>query len=199
MKPKHLLTFLEYCSHKCNSRLAKLSLTKMNLAEVPITKNGITAALCELIGSCPLLRHIDLSWCSLTPKQLTMIAYELLSKKDEIRSLNLSYNVSLSAQSAPEEKEQPDPAAVDTGLLPGSKEFIDNLFEFLAENYFINHIDFSGMGLQREHLLKISHLVQEPCSVVMALHLSDNGIRSNGELLEEVLDIFDIEDECLEP
>jgi hypothetical protein len=33
----------------------------------------------------------------------------------------------------------------------------------------------------------------------MALHLSDNGIRSNGELLEEVLDIFDIEDECLEP
>ena len=48
-------------------------------------------------------------------------------------------------------------------------------------------------------MLKISHLVQEPCSVVMALHLSDNGIRSNGELLEEVLDIFDIEDECLEP
>ena len=33
----------------------------------------------------------------------------------------------------------------------------------------------------------------------MALHLSDNGIRSSGDLLEEVLDIFDIEDECLEP
>ena len=147
MKPKHLLTFLDYISHKCNSRLAKLSLTKMNLAEVPITTHGVTAALCEIIGSCPLLRHIDLSWCSLTPKQLSMITSELLSKKEEIRTLNLSYNVSLSTQSAPEVTESTDPAAVDVGLLPGSKEFLDNLFEFLEEIYFINHIDFSGMGL----------------------------------------------------
>lgn len=34
---------------------------------------------------------------------------------------------------------------------------------------------------------------------MLSLHLSDNGIRACQELLMEVLDSFDIEDECLEP
>jgi hypothetical protein len=37
IKPGHLLAFLEACGTSCNTRLAKLSMSKMNLAEVPIT------------------------------------------------------------------------------------------------------------------------------------------------------------------
>ena len=130
IKPGHLLALLEACGTSCNTRLAKLSMSKMNLSEVPITGQGLTAALCEIIGCCHLLRHLHLSWCSLTPKQLCLISYELLSKKDEMRSLNLSYNVSLSAP----ETVQSDGPTGEAALLPGAQEFLGNLFEFLTDN-----------------------------------------------------------------
>ena len=34
---------------------------------------------------------------------------------------------------------------------------------------------------------------------MISLHLSDNSIRASHELLTDMLDSFDIEDECLEP
>jgi len=143
IKPGHLLAFLEACGTSCTTRLAKLSLSRMNLGEVPISGHGLTSHLCELIGSCQLLRHLDLSWCSLTPKQLTLITKELLSKKEDMRSLNLSYNVSLSA-----------PETVTSGGIaegatspPVTHQLLDNLFEFLTGNCLVSHLDFSGMGL----------------------------------------------------
>ena len=78
-----------------------------------------------------------------------MIAKELLAKKEEIRSLNISYNVSLSTM---------DPklsagTAEEMILSSGSKEFLDILVEFLTDNCFIVHLDFSGMGLLRDQIL----------------------------------------------
>ena len=62
----------------------------------------------------------------------------------------------------------------------------------------MNHLNFSGMGLQEDHLLKIADLVQGLNSNVLSLHLSDNGIRLNEQLLMDLIDAFDIEDESLE-
>jgi len=72
-----------------------------------------------------------------------LITKELLSKKEDMRSLNLSYNVSLSA---PE-------TVTSGGIAEGvtspavTHQLLDNLFEFLTGNCLVSHLDFSGMGL----------------------------------------------------
>ena len=121
----------------------KLSLTRINLSEVPVGGYGLTAALCSIIRSNELLFHLDLSWCNLTAKQLSNITKELLPKKEEIRSLNLSYNVLLSMP----EPMSSDEAPGERALPPASQEFLDNLYEFLTGNCLVNHLNFSGMGL----------------------------------------------------
>ena len=46
--------------------------------------------------------------------------------------------------------------------------------------------------------MKIADLVQELNSNVLSVHMSDNGIRSNDQLMLDLIDAFDIEDESLE-
>ena len=88
-----------------------------------------------------------------------------------------------------------------------SNSFLNNLLEFLQhEDMELNHIDLSGMQLQRDQLVKICHaLVKMPH--MSAVHLNDNGINNFGQMNTiddenetklELMDIFGIHPTALE-
>ena len=54
----------------------------------------IVDKICKMIITKEFLTHLDLSWASLSPKQLSLIADTLIENHEQIplRNLNLSYN-----------------------------------------------------------------------------------------------------------
>lgn len=64
----------------------------------------------------------------------------------------------------------------------------------MAKNDLLYHLDLSGMNLADEQIIQISQTATM-CEGLIALHMSDNGIRAEKELLGEVLDLFGLSED----
>jgi len=78
-----------------------------------------------------------------------------------------------------------------------SEDFFDQLCEYLEVTESLNHIDLSGLSFGAEQLTILCPLLAE-IATLMAVHLSDMGIKRNEEdpdndLMLEVLDHFGID------
>lgn len=54
----------------------------------------------------------------------------------------------------------------------------------------LNHLDISGMNFSNEQLLQVADTALCQSENLLAIHLSDNGIRFNTEIRDEILDIM---------
>lgn len=69
---------------------------------------------------------------------------------------------------------------------------IDKLVEFIEKSESIAHLDFSGMCISMEHLLRLSNAISGK-SVMMGVHFSDNGINQDLDKKLDILDCFGIQ------
>lgn len=106
-----------------------------------------------------------------------------------IRNLNFSYNCLI--QPPKDEGVYYDENDVN---YEASEEFVENLCEFIQKNEVLHHLDISGMNFADEQIIQISQNASQSESLV-ALHMSDDGIRTEKELLGEVLDIFGLSEQ----
>ena len=180
---------------------------KLKLSNVNLNDNKVVENLCETIKSKEFLSQLDLSNCGLGPAQLLMISDELICPDSNpiqvLRNLNIGYNRLNFPLSSPE--------CID------SEQFIDNLLAFIEDTKSLNHLDISGMNLGREfnpesyrhpydqsrhntnpQILDIAKAcVKSP--LLVGLHISDNGLSQDQELMSEVLDIFGLGEKELQP
>jgi hypothetical protein len=82
----------------------------------------IVGKLCKIIITKEFLTHLDLSWASLSPKQLSLIAGTLNENHEQIplRNLNLSYNSLYSNEENIDYK--------------ASQEFVQNISEYISKS-----------------------------------------------------------------
>ena len=59
----------------------------------------------------------------------------------------------------------------------------------------LNHLDLSGLSLEKEHLLTLCPVVAL-AENIQCFHLNDNSIRNDFELMLEILDIFGISEQA---
>jgi len=85
---------------------------------------------------------LDLSWCKLVPKDLAEITSCLADNAFALRNINLSYN-----KLDFDERNEKD--------YEESEAFMDGIEQFLIEAMFVNHVNFSGMGLQEKQVRRL--------------------------------------------
>lgn len=158
---------------------------RLKLSNINLCDNEIIEKLCFLIDERDSLQHLDLSWAKLTPKLMNQVM-EVLAERSlpTIKSLNLSYNSLIQAP-------------LDENLtfmmeaeLQDSIDFINNLCDFVKQDDLLHHLDLSGMNFSTEQLLQVAQTTLYNSENLLALHLSDNGIRFNQELRDELLDMM---------
>ena len=106
-----------------------------------------------------------------------------------IRNLNLSYNSLI--QPPKDENASFDDSDPN---IEASEDFVDCLCEFLRQNEALYHLDISGMNFADDQLIQLSQCASQ-AEGLLAIHMSDNGIRTEKELQGEILDIFGLSDE----
>ena len=170
----------ELCSnfYRNGQSLMKLTLSKINLND-----NKIVEDLCNIVSSKyqKFVHHLELSWCSLTPKHLARIVEEVRYCHENIRSLDLSYNSLYFNQNegANSPLQQED--------LDHSVAFVDLLCEYLDSQDMLNFLNISGMNFGREPLVKIcDHIARS--KFLLAVHMNDNGIRFSDGAAKVTLD-----------
>ena len=127
-----------------------------------------------MIRTKNLITHYDLSWTGLLPYQLELIASTLCENNQTVKNLNLAYNTLLFDE-----------------IHDQSEVFVEKIVEFISNSTILNHIDLSGMGFQKEHILSVSMAISQSLSLVGA-HLNDLGLVNDKELALEILDMFNI-------
>lgn len=153
--------------------LMKLSLSNVNLSEMKICE-----AVADLLHAKKYLQYVDLSWSSLSPKQLEMITRVLVEMQTQLRDVNLSYN----KLSFHDER---------SSAFKYSVASISNLKLLLKKARILNHVNFSGMNIEWSRLLDLCQcIVKAP--LIMGVHLSDNNISQRMEYFLEILDVFDM-------
>ena len=60
----------------------------------------------------------------------------------------------------------------------------------MAKNELLNHIDLSGMNFSNEQVLQAAEAALCQSESLLAIHLSDNGIRFDPEVRDEILDMM---------
>ena len=117
-------------------------LLKLKLSKVNLNDRHIIDSLCDKLTNSEILGTIDLSWTSLTPRELLRISESIQSNINVqmLRELNLSYN-SLIFGDCSETVVQPQ-LEIDF-----SNSFIESFVNLLTKAIHLNHIDFSGMSL----------------------------------------------------
>ena len=69
-------------------------------------------------------------------------------------------------------------------------QFLENIIEIIESSRIINHVNLSGMNIERDDILQICKSCQNS-QMLMSIHLSDNGIiQLDEEFLIEVLIFF---------
>ena len=184
-----------------------IQLMKLKLSNVNLNENKIVNNLVELLASREILMTLDISWSKLTPRQLNKITQKLQDPDAyplrNIRNLNISYNSLHFIENKPDFKD--------------SEEVVENLINLVSNSNVLNHIDISGMNLGRDFNPDQFSLLDEPdghCSHapilslalaiatndnMLAVHLSDNGLRQDMDIFLEVLDFFGLSDQHLIP
>lgn len=74
--------------------------------------------------------------------------------------------------------------------LQASLEFVDNICEYMKKNDILNHVDLSGMNFNNDQVLQVADTALTFSESLLAIHLSDNGIRFDQELRDEILDMM---------
>lgn len=119
---------------------------------------------------------MDLSDTYLRPRHLSQVTMELADMYTQLRDVNLSYNVLEFRRKGSVEYEQ-------------SAATIDHLQTLMKRAKILNHVNFSGMNIAPEYLLPLCQEMSK-CSLLMGIHLNDNGVTSDIKFLLEVLDVF---------
>lgn len=175
---------IESC-HQRGVQLQKLKLSNVNLNDNQIVQN-----LCDLLANRPFIMNLDLSWTRLQSKHLNQIIMVLDEKSEHsMRNLNLSYNCLL--QPPKDEGAYYDENDIN---YESTEEFAETLWEYITKNEVLNHLDISGMNFSDEQLIQISKAASQSEGLI-AIHMSDNGIRAEKELQGEVLDIFGLSED----
>ena len=140
-----------------------------------------TMAVSNIVDTLAVKKHLqflDLSWCGLGPRALMRITEQLLLMLAQVRDLNLSYNqLRFDSKSSADCKH--------------SVEAVENLRLLIKKGRLLNHLNLSGMALQPERLIVLANAASKS-GLLMALHLSDNGIAKSLDFFIEVLDIFNL-------
>lgn len=143
-----------------------------------------------MLETRPLILSLDISWARLPPKHLDQIISVLNDKSEHtIRNLNFSYNCLI--QPPKDENAYYDENDVN---YEASEDFVDNLCEFMQKNEALYHLDVSGMNFADEQIVQIAQTASQSEGLI-AIHMSDNGIRTDKELLGEILDIFGLSEQ----
>lgn len=111
--------------------LMKLSLTNINLNDQTTVDN-----LCILFKKKRHLQYLDLSKTCLKPKNLEKISLELMQAFRILRDLNLSYNMLNFNKNCIDE-------------FQASENFIKNIGVLLKKSVILNHVNFSGMEINK--------------------------------------------------
>lgn len=163
-----------------NSKIIrKIKISNMNLND-----NTITNTICKLIEEKQFLTNLDISWGRFSAQHLHSISRSLHKNPNQIVNLNISYNSVTFKE-------------LQVDQFFNSEDFFDQFCEYLEETESLNHIDLSGLSFGREQLNIICPLLTQ-INTLMAVHLSDMGIKRNEEdpdndLMLEVLDYFGID------
>ncbi len=159
-------------------RLMKLKLSNNNLSTDPV----VTQQLGFSIETTRALQLLDLQWAKLTPKNLETLGESLLYRLKSLRMLNLSYNKLVFEEGHP-----------DYGPSVG---FLELLKQFLETSLVINHVKLSGMNYGKGQLIDFCRALYS-CPLMLSVHLNDNEITRDSELMNELLDIFGLGEEEL--
>ena len=73
---------------------------------------------------------------------------------------------------------------------------MENLFDLFEKAYVLCHLKLSGMNFDGEQIILLCKKLTK-VQLLMSIHLNDNEINSNDELIDEVLDIFGLRKEDL--
>jgi len=98
-----------------------------------------------------------------------------------VRYLNLSYNTLNFDENHPDDQQ-------------ASEDFIDNFREYIDMTSKLIHLDLSGLNLGVEQLEELCPILAT-CDNLQCLHLSDNQIREDAELSENVQTMFSVSEE----
>lgn len=158
-------------------RIMKLKLANFNLNDDLIVDN-----LCEMISLSRILQLFDVSWASLTVYHLARITESLIERSKSIRHINFSYNQLQFEKVGAEQAE--------------SHKVLENLYSLFEKAYVLCHVKLSGMRFGKKPLLELCHNASK-VRLLMSIHLNDNEINSDHELMQEVLDIFGLREEDL--
>jgi Ran GTPase-activating protein (RanGAP) involved in mRNA processing and transport len=103
---------------------------------------------------------------------LAKLAEEFKSNPYHIRSLNLSYNQLRNDEA--------------------SDSFIELMSEYLKVTDILNHLDLSGMNFNGDQMREITEYICNSPNL-LGVHLNDNGIARDKELMLEILDKFGLD------
>ena len=115
----------------------KLSLTNINLNDDNTVDN-----LCYLFQKKKHLQYLDLSKTGLYPIFLEKISLELMKAYRILRDLNLSYNMLNFRKNCVAE-------------FQASENFIKNIGMLLKKSMILNHVNFSGMEINKQNLMSL--------------------------------------------
>ena len=73
-----------------------------------------------------------------------------------------------------------------------SEDFCDMIADYLSSSYYLNHVDLSGMNFSRDQLIQVATAAAQS-EGLCGVHLSDNGLRKDEDLLGETLDAFGLD------
>ena len=125
---------------------------------------------------------LDLSFCSMVPKQLNNLLRVMSESSFNLRSINLSYNMLNQESENIKFAEKPGECHECTD----AHSFFENFEVFTKLSKYLSHINFSGMALKPDQLFKLFEILQN-CKCLCALHLDDNGITKDEKLFYDCL------------
>ena len=111
-------------------RLMKIKLSNINLNNDKLIEN-----LSDMMSNLRILQNFDISWSSITIKQMVTVTESLLNRQRSIRHINFSYN-------------RLD--FVDPDQRKLSLEVMENLFSLFEKAYVLCHVKLSGMNFDPE-------------------------------------------------
>ena len=103
-----------------------------------------------------------------------MLADKFLDLATQLRSINLSYNILKFKKTADQTDYLTEHA--------GSVEFLDKIIMLLKTALVLNHVDFSGMNIDKEHLIFLCKNMAD-IRLLMGIHINDNGVIHDEDLM----------------
>jgi hypothetical protein len=147
---------------KDGSNLMRIKVSNINLNDDFVVDN-----ICNTIAAKykKFVHYIELSACSFSCHQMSRILEEIRYCHYNIRNLNLSYNPLCLSETQKE-----------TEAYKYSKQFVNDLCEYIDAQDILNHLDISGLGLERVDISRICDKIALS-NFICSVHLNDNGIK----------------------